>query len=377
MIRSIEGGINVTGSTYIGSLECNTRNNLDPGFETDIQVNPMNPKAFPKLAIWASNYSKYSLKHSHLEWQPIVGNVASGTVYMYPQYDMEATRDTDDLEALNNGRCFSGPVALKHQFPAFNPNLQSYKLYDIPDDYQNTALKTEVPVRYRVGTFACGNAIGQVGATNLGQAGRLIHHFSMDLLQEDSSLLKRARTSGIWKTLGMTKSDTEDPVLSSGVLQVNDIKGVGVTMLTSQASTFVQDNGVVVPQNGALYFVNPGKYVMTLYLAEDQLLGPSPSGFSNNVDNWKWKFLEPDLNSKFSKSGNNSIIVALSVNVGEVLQEVANKIYYTASYYFNITDTSVGFTWASHPCNPGANFAGYEMTVFMNPGPSLPNSLFT
>jgi hypothetical protein len=340
-IKKIPGGIRVSGMSFLGALEMNPSKTLDPSYEQVVYLNPSSKYAFPKLGLWAKSYSKFSLVHSHLSYENTVGEINSGTVYMYPIYDTEKSRYGTPLEAYNVGSCKTTSVASNIHFPPYKPQLANLKIYDIPDKFNSlkdkSLLQSELPCKFYIGTTGCTGP----GGPAIGEAGRLYHHYTVDLLQEDSDLI----TESYDPTYELTDDMSLIPsgggkgayVIGSGNLSLpfpQDIFGTALEYYGPSAPTPLNGNS---PTWGCFRIKSSGMFLLQMTIATQN----SVSDISGLPSVATGKL---ELNA-LGNFGNQAKIIGYSGDTGTTTAWNGLSSAYIVNYLVKIVEPNACFTW--------------------------------
>lgn len=339
-IQNIPGGIRVSGVSFLGTIDCNPSSILSTAYEKVVWLNPSNKDAFPKLGPWAKAYSKFSIKHSHISYENTVGEMINGTVYMYPLYDNKKTRNTTPIEAYNNGSCKTGSVTSKISFPPYKTELAALKVYDIPDVFNNLVtpdtLNQQVPCRFIIGTTGCTGQVNQI----LGEAGRIYHHYSIDMLQEDSDLIAEADTTTIVQfILGSIHNNGFGhgcPTIGTGQYSLSlpdKSTGENIAFYTPGTPTPINGNALAT---GAFRIKTTGSYVLNLMIS---LLSTVAAGEGFPVGSTNMQMVP------MGNYGNKIVSSNYTGDVGTTQQWLGTITTYSINYLVYIAEPQDCFTW--------------------------------
>jgi hypothetical protein len=287
----IEDGIRIEASSLVADVASNQFN--QPNGATTISLNPLS-EAMPRLKRWAQGYTKFRINHSHIEFQPAVGTVLNGSVFCYPVYSVTESDCSTEIEIGNTGDDRIKPLKDIVHFPAYKKMYDNLKIYDIGDAWDTPpygtvnalGYVTRVPARFVIGTLTVSNPLGGPIPTNVG---RIVHHYSIDLLHEDKSAVIDQNGSYLqWSVTALTAGA---PDMSNGVTQVLSRTEDGATVSNNGNLTLLPTGSTWFARNvrheGGFAFRNPGKYILSVLIQEIESGAGGVPGFSGNIADYK------------------------------------------------------------------------------------------
>ena len=172
-LPSKEGSIIVKHKEFASVVPGSEQMNM-----TRFRINPAEASTFPWLFYVAQGFEKFKVKELVAHYIPVVSTSEQGSVFMYPEYQVEDPLIVDPKKILNMEGAVSGALWRPHSMKIAPNKFNQLKSYVIRNPYEN-------PTSYLL-YDPCNVNIGIAGAGDTIDVGQLYFEYTIELMVASS-----------------------------------------------------------------------------------------------------------------------------------------------------------------------------------------------